>query len=165
MGDTNVRLNGWWTMGPRTEMSEAESRNGFRPEITVLYCRHCVDAAADLGMVAQVSSRFSARLKMLACASQVEESHLLKLLANGADGVLVVGCPNRGCERLTGVLRAENRIERLRGYLQEIGMGEERLCLERGANFSGLQLLLLADRRAQAVRPLGPNPLRKGERP
>ena len=150
-------------MEPRTEMTREDLQSGFKPEIILFYCRRCVEEEADLFIAAKATSRFAAKLVMMPCTSKVEESHLLKLLAEGADGVQVVGCPYQQCQRLLGNLQAERRIEHARGYLREIGLGAERLGMERGLHFSGLQLLLLAEKRAHAVRPLGPNPM-KGER-
>jgi len=150
-------------MAPRTENRREDSMAGFKPEIIVLYCQRCVEEKADLLMAAKATSRLAARLVMLPCASQLEESHLLKLLAEGADGVQVVGCPLQQCQRLLGNVQAEKRVEHARGYLREIGMGPERLGMERGLHFSGLQLLLLAEKRARAVWPLGPNPMKREE--
>ena len=146
-------------MAPRTEIGEKTIAT-FKPEIVVLYCQHCVVPDADLTIAAKATSRFRARLVMMPCTSKVEPSHLLKILADGADGVQVVGCPRRQCRRLDGNLRAEKRIEYARRLLHQIRMGAERLDMERGLDFSGLQLMLLAERRANAVAALGPNPMK-----
>jgi coenzyme F420-reducing hydrogenase delta subunit len=146
-------------------MTREDTWTRFKPEIILLYCQRCLEEAADLFIAAKATSRFAAKLVMMPCTSKVEESHLLKLLAEGADGVQVVGCPFQQCQRLLGNVRAEKRVEHVRGYLREIGLGAERLGMERGLHFSGLQLLLLAEKRAHAVRPLGPNPMKGEERP
>ena len=148
-------------MAPRTETLGEKEAEVFRPEIVVLFCQHCVVPDADLSVATMATSRFRARLVMMPCTSKVEPSHLLKILAEGADGIQVVGCPHRQCRRLDGNLRAEKRIEYVRRLLHQIRMGAERLGMERGLNFSGLQLMLLAERRANAVKPLGRNPMQE----
>lgn len=151
-------------MAPRTEEMVVEKEaTTFVPEILVLFCQHCVVADADLTVAGMATSRFKAKLVMMPCTGKIEPDHLLKILAEGVDGIQVVGCPRQQCHRLDGNLRAEKRIERVRRLLHQIGMGTERLDMERGLDFSGLQLMLMAERRANAVKPLGPNPM-KGER-
>jgi len=150
-------------MAPRTETAGEKTAETFKPEIVVLYCQHCVVQDADLTIAMKATSRFRAKLVMMPCTGKIEPSHLLKILAHGADGIQVLGCPYQQCHRLDGNLRAEKRIEYTRQLLHQIRMGPERLGMERGLDFSGLQLMLLAERRADAVKPLGPNPM-KGER-
>jgi len=149
-------------MVPRQDIRREEPAVNFKPEIVLLYCQNCVVEDADLSVAAKANSRFQAKLVMMPCASKVEASHLLKILAQGADGVVVVGCPYQQCHRLDGSLRAEKRIEYLKQLLRESGLPAERLGMERGLNLSGLQLMLLAEKRALAVRPLGPNPMKEG---
>ena len=150
-------------MGTAKKPSREETVPVFKPEIVVLFCRHCVVPDADLTIAAKANSRFQAKLVMMPCTKKVEASHLLKILAQGADGVEVVGCPFQQCQTLSGSLQAEKRLEHARRLLRESGLEAERLGMERGLNLSGLQLVLLAEKRADAVRPLGPNPV-KGTR-
>jgi len=147
-------------MAPRTEILVEREAEVFRPEIVVLFCQHCVVPDADLTVAGMATSRFKAKLVMIPCTGKIETSQLLSILAEGVDGIQVVGCPRQQCHRLDGNLRAEKRVERVRQFLHEIRMGTERLDMERGLDFSGLQLMLLAERRANAVKPLGPNPMK-----
>jgi len=95
----------------------------------------------------------------LPCSSKIEPSYLLKILADGADGVLVVACPDGHCRNLVGNVRAEKRINYVRSLLDKAGMGAERLTLERGENLTEKDLLGLAQRRLGPVQILGPNPM------
>jgi len=133
----------------------------FKPEIVVLYCKNCL--AKDSGPVGNMvsNSKFSARLVMLPCSSKVEASHVLKILAQGADGVEVVGCPEKQCRFLVGNTRAEKRIEYARQLLGKINFDMDRLGMDRGENLSLSQLISLAEKRANAVMNIGPN-LMKG---
>ena len=100
---------------------------------------------------------------MMPCSSKVEIPHVLRILEQGADGVELVACPQDRCRFLVGSLRAEKRIERASGLLDEIRMGGARLGLSRRAKLAAEDLVALAAARAEAVRPLGPNPMKKGE--
>lgn len=58
----------------------------------------------------------------LPCTGGTDEALLLETLESGFDGVLVVGCRRENCKYLTGNLRAENRVQRVRDLLQEAGI-------------------------------------------
>ncbi len=55
------------------------------------------------------------------CAGKVEEDHILKALESGAAGVVLFACHTENCQYLQGNVRAEKRLTRLRGLLDEIG--------------------------------------------
>jgi coenzyme F420-reducing hydrogenase delta subunit len=138
----------------------------FDPEIVVLYCQHSVAGDADVAVASQQMRGLTVRPTMLPCSSKVEIPHLLKILEQGADGVELVACPQDVCRFLVGSLKAEKRVERASGLLEEIGMGGRRVGLSRRARLSAQDLLALAEARAVAVRLLGPNPMKtvkKGE--
>jgi coenzyme F420-reducing hydrogenase delta subunit len=103
---------------------------------------------------------FHAFFAALPCSSKIEPSSLLKILADGADGVLVVACPEGRCRNLVGNIRAEKRINYVRSLLDTAGMGAERLTLERGEMLMEKDLLELAQRRVGPLKILGPNPMK-----
>lgn len=132
----------------------------FDPDIVVLYCQNCVSECAEVASASKGLSGFKPRFVLMPCSSKVEVSHVLKLLDEGADGVQLVGCPENQCRFLTGSSMAEKRIGYARGLLEEICMGAERLGMERGTQLSATDLMELAERRAEAVRQLGPSPMK-----
>ncbi|MCF8099817.1 MAG: hydrogenase iron-sulfur subunit, partial [Desulfarculaceae bacterium] len=69
-------------------------------------------------------------------------------------------CPEKACQHLVRSNRAEKRIARGRGLLEQVGMGAERVGLDRGAGLSLDDLMEMAGQRAEAVRALGPNPMK-----
>lgn len=133
----------------------------FDPEIVVLYCQHTVARGAEVVTALQEARGMTVRSTMMPCSSKVEVSHLLKILEQGADGVELVACPQQKCQFLVGSLKAEKRVRRAHGLLDEIGMGGERLGLSRKEGLSAAELMGLAEARAEAVRRLGPNPMKK----
>ena len=135
-------------MTPSSEKKE----NPPKPEIVVLYCQHCAAKNADTGVGRRALSRLRARLVMMPCSSKVDASQLFQLLAEGADGVEVVACPYQQCRLLEGNVRAEKRVDHARRLLAEAGLNVERVGIQRGSNLSGLDLMLLAEKRAEAVK-------------
>lgn len=102
---------------------------------------------------------FRAFFASLPCSSKMEPSYPLKILADGADGVLVVACPEGHCRFMVGNVRAEKRINYVRALLDKAGMGAGRLTLERGENLTEKDLLELAQRSLGPLKILGPNPM------
>jgi F420-non-reducing hydrogenase iron-sulfur subunit len=132
----------------------------FEPEVVVLYCQQCVAEDADVAAATKAVSGFKPRFEVMPCSSKIEASHVLKLLERGADGVAVVGCPEKRCRFLVGSTMAEKRIAYARRLLEEVRMGADRLGMDRGGQLSAAQLMEIAERRASAVRTLGPNPMK-----
>ena len=137
-------------------MSENKS---FEPEIVVLYCQRCVRESVEVE--ANHTSGFSVRPTMMPCSSKIEVPYILKILERGADAVEVVACPVDGCQFLVGSLRAEKRIDYVRGLLDEINLGAERVGISRGPGLSAKDLIEIAAKRAEKVKSLGPNPMNK----
>ncbi|MCF8031884.1 MAG: hydrogenase iron-sulfur subunit [Desulfarculaceae bacterium] len=132
----------------------------FQPEVTLLYCRQCLASGAKPVEGRRAGEGFSARLVVLPCSSKVQLPHLMRLLQAGSDAVQIAACPEKACQHLVGSNRAENRVKYGQDLLETVGMGAGRLGLERGAGLSLDDLLELAGRRAEAVRALGPNPMK-----
>jgi F420-non-reducing hydrogenase iron-sulfur subunit len=129
------------------------------PRIVVVYCRNAVSSAVELLEGSYTAKDFRAYFAALPCSSKIEPSYPLKILADGADGVLVVACPEGRCRNLVGNVRAEKRINYVRALLDKAKMGAERLTLERGEDLTEKDLLELAQRRLGPLKKLGPNPM------
>ena len=97
-----------------------------RKTITVFHC-----TSAFGGDVSRLVPGAGAGLKSipLPCSSMVKEVYLLKAFEAGADAVVVLACPEGECRYVDGNIRARKRIERVKGMLDEIGLGGERLTL------------------------------------
>jgi F420-non-reducing hydrogenase iron-sulfur subunit len=146
-------------------MTSAQQGSDFEPEIVLLYCRQSLAPEAKPFEGVRPGKGFSARLVVLPCSSKMEPRHLLRVLENGPDSVLLVACPQSQCRFLVGNVRAEKRVAYARGLLDQVGMGAERLALARGENLSVDDLMELAAGRAAQVKNLGKNPLKGESRP
>jgi coenzyme F420-reducing hydrogenase delta subunit len=136
------------------------NQSGNTARIVVVYCRNAVSSTAELLEGSYTAKGFRAYFAALPCSSKIEPSYPLKILADGADGVIVVACPEGRCRNLVGNVRAEKRINYVRALLDKARMGAERLTLERGENLTEKDLLELAHRRLEPLKLLGPNPMK-----
>lgn len=137
------------------------NQSGKTPRIVVVYCHNAISSAAEMREGAYSGKGFSAYFAALPCSSKIEPSYALKMLADGADGMVVVACPENQCRLMVGNVRAEKRINYVRALLDEIKMGAERLILERGENLTEDDLLEIAQRRLAPLKLLGPNPMKR----
>ncbi|MBI5585480.1 MAG: hydrogenase iron-sulfur subunit [Deltaproteobacteria bacterium] len=63
----------------------------------------------------------------LPCAGKLDTDALLKALTQGADGVLVLACPEENCRSQQGNTYARRRLGEARDYLEEAGLDPGRL--------------------------------------
>lgn len=66
----------------------------------------------------------------LPCAGKLDTDVLLKALALGADGVLVLACPEENCRSNHGNTYARDRLAEALNYLEEAGLDRRRLRFE-----------------------------------
>ena len=144
-------------------MSNEPEQPDQEPEVVVLYCQHGLCDEAKASAWSQEIPGLSVRAIMMPCSSKIEVSYILRILESGADAVEIVACPEKSCKFLVGSLRAERRIEYIRGLLEKIGYDPERVGISRKLSQSPEQLIDLARARADAVRSLGINPMKKGK--
>jgi len=103
----------------------AEEMGTFEPEIVVFCCRNSVDENGTEAVRRQVGRRV--HIVRMPCGAKTDVRYLLKAFESGADGVLVVGCPEGTCRSLDGNLRAKKRVDYVRSLLEEIGFGGDRM--------------------------------------
>ena len=121
-------------------------------EVVVLYCQHSVVDEAKSSTWSNQTQGLSVRALMMPCSSKIEVPYILKILESGADAVEIVACPEKSCKFLIGSLRAEKRIEYIRGLLGQIGYTPERVGISRKLSQSKEILLEIARARADAIR-------------
>lgn len=144
-------------------MSSAAQQLDQDPQVVVLYCQHGICEQAKASAWSQNARGVSVRAVMMPCSSKIEVPYILKILESGADAVEIVACPEKSCKLLTGSLRAEKRVEYIRDLLKKIGYCPERVGISRKLAQKPDELIEIAGNRADAVRPLGANPMKIGE--
>jgi coenzyme F420-reducing hydrogenase delta subunit len=144
-------------------MNNEMQKSDYDPEVIVLYCQHGLCDKAKASAWSQETDGLSVRAIMMPCSSKIEVSYILKILESGADAVEIVACPEKSCKFLVGSFRAERRIEYIRSLLEKIGYSPERVGISRKLSQSPEKLIDLARARADAVSPLGTNPMKKGK--
>lgn len=65
----------------------------------------------------------------LPCSSRLEALHVLKAFENGADGVIVIACPDSMCRMQKGSKFVAKRIAFIKHLMSETGMNPDRLMM------------------------------------
>lgn len=97
----------------------------------------------------------------LPCTGRVDVLLILHAFENGADGVYVAGCMEGECHFLRGNLRARRRVEYVKGLLDEVGLGRERVEMFNMSASQGQKFAQFAREMTERIRSLGPSPARK----
>jgi F420-non-reducing hydrogenase iron-sulfur subunit len=128
----------------------------FKPKITLFHCINSFNESASLPLTG--GDNFEIKTVRLPCSSMVKDVFLLRAFEAGADGVLVLVCPEDQCRYVEGSIRAKKRVAWVQNILDEIGLDGRRLSIsnisagdEAAAGQSIKEILSI-------VTDLGPNP-------
>jgi coenzyme F420-reducing hydrogenase delta subunit len=94
------------------------------------------------------------------CTGKVEILYLLKAFEEGADGVIVAGCPEGECHYLEGNIRTKRRVNFARKILDEIGIGGSRVRMYNIDPSDTEAFSKVTSEIKNKVGKLGPSPLK-----
>ena len=114
-----------------------------QPRAVVFACRWCALLGADRAGRERLELPPFFRLIPVECAGAVAPDLVLRALADGLDGVAVLGCHLGGCRHDEANRGAEARLTILGDLLAAVGLDQRRLLLSWGtaheaAQFAGL---------------------------
>ena len=91
------------------------------------------------------------------CTGRVDLLLILKAFESGVDGVYLAGCLEGECHFLRGNLRAKKRVQYVKGLLDEVGLGGNRLEMYNMSSAQGQRFAESCprdDREDQGIRTL-----------
>jgi len=101
------------------------------------------------------------RIIEVPCTGKVDINHLLMAFEVGADGVIVVGCLEGDCHYMAGNLHAKKRVFRVKGILDRVGLGGERVGMYNLSSGMGGRFAEIVREMTEKIMELGPSPIRK----
>jgi coenzyme F420-reducing hydrogenase delta subunit len=90
------------------------------------------------------------------CSGKVDTTHIIEAFAHGADGVLVLGCPEGECHFQIGNYQARKRLLLLRKTLRSLGIEPQRIQYRLENDPEGSRIQMIMDEMAAAIKELGP---------
>ncbi|NLT74001.1 MAG: hydrogenase iron-sulfur subunit [Chloroflexi bacterium] len=127
---TRMSAGGW--------LAGQSQPEGGKPRILAFVCQWSMRSDAEWAEVEAMQDD-SLRVVNLPCSGRVDPALVLLALAEGADGVLVVGCGEGECHYKRGTYLGRGKVALLRSVLEQTGIGMERVrfveleALQRGA--------------------------------
>ena len=122
------------------------------PKLTLFHC---------LNSFEETSSMFDgceAKTVKMACSSMTKDIHLLKAFEAGADAVLVMVCPEKGCRYAEGSIRAKKRVDYVKTILDDIGMDSKRLNIYNTIAKDTGSIKDIIQNTISELETIGPNP-------
>lgn len=136
--------------------------DNFEPIIVAFACEYCAYTAADMAGSLKLAYPANVKILRVPCTGKVDTLHLMRALQKGADGVMVAGCLEGDCHFKNGNLRAAKRVAYVKGLLDAIGVGGERVIMTHMSAGQGQVFAETARDFTAKVRELGPNPIKEG---
>jgi F420-non-reducing hydrogenase iron-sulfur subunit len=135
-------------------------RSTFEPTIIGFLCNWCTYAGADLAGTSRIQYPPNIRIIRMMCSGSLDPTYVLKVLLEGADGVLIGGCHPGECHYISGNLKARRRVAILKSVLQDAGLEPERVWLRWISASEGAYFAETVREMVDHIRALGPNPLK-----
>lgn len=142
-------------------MAENISNNGFEPQIVAFLCNWCTYTGADLAGTSRLQYPPNVRIIRVMCSGAVDPIYVLKAALQGADGIFIGGCHPGDCHYQTGNYKARRRVAALQEIVKRAGYDEERIWLRWISASEGQRFADTMKEMTEAIREMGPNPLRR----
>ena len=133
----------------------------FEPKIIAFLCNWCTYAGADLAGTSRIQYPSNIRIIRLMCSGALDPTYVLKVLLEGADGVLIGGCHPGDCHYLNGNYKARRRVATLKKVLEKAGLQYERVWLRWISASEGSYFAETVQELVDHIKELGPNPIRE----
>jgi heterodisulfide reductase subunit A len=132
-----------------------ESSTSAEPKILVFECNWCSYAGADLAGVSRFQIPHNLRVIRVMCSSRVKPEFIVKALANGIDGVMVLGCHPGECHYADGNLYTRRRAVVLKQLLTMAGIDPRRFKLDWVSASEGKRYAELVTQFTEELRTVG----------
>lgn len=126
--------------------------SNFEPKLVCFSCRFGWGYVGD-------NAELSAQIKNwipIICSGKIDSTHILDAFRQGADGVLILGCPEGDCHYQDGNFEARKRVLLLRKMLASFGIEPERIRIELSADPEGKTIPQMVRDMGQTLKKLGP---------
>ena len=128
----------------------------FIPKITVFHCINAFTENAPLPFAD--GNDVDIKFIKLPCSSMVKDVFLLRAFEAGADGVVVLVCPEGQCRYVEGNIRAKKRVAWVQNLLDDIGIDGRRLSLSNIAAGDTSAVTQIIEDALKILVELGHNP-------
>ncbi|MEJ5365312.1 MAG: hydrogenase iron-sulfur subunit [Desulfosoma sp.] len=133
-------------------MVDAALADRAREKIVAFCCHWCAYAGADAAGVSRIPYPANVRIVRVPCSGRIGPRLVLHAFKKGAGRVMVAGChPPGDCHYISGNLRFESRVPRIRKLLSRKGFDPDRFSYHWISATEGPQFQQIVRRLAEAL--------------
>jgi F420-non-reducing hydrogenase iron-sulfur subunit len=126
--------------------------DGQHPKIL---CFSCKFSWGYLTSDEEISSRVKNWVPVI-CSGKIQPSQILRAFENGADGILILACPEGECHYQDGNCEARKKVFLIRKILAANGIDGKRLKMAMGKDPDGASIPKLIEDMGNFLKNLGP---------
>jgi coenzyme F420-reducing hydrogenase delta subunit len=124
----------------------------YEPKVVCFSCKFSWGYLTDEDTL----SRKIANWVPLICTGKIDATHVLDAFRAGADGILILGCPEGDCHYQDGNYEAKKRVYLIRRLLESVGIEKERIRIVLSADPEGESIPKLVEEMRRELARLGP---------
>ena len=124
----------------------------YRPKVVCFSCKFGWGYLSD-------EAALSAQIKNwipIICTGKIDAKHIINAFTEGADGVLILGCPEGDCHYQDGNNEARKKVHLLRKVLEPLGIEKERIRIELSSDPDGSRISQLVKEMTADLARMGP---------
>jgi len=126
--------------------------SNFEPK---LVCFSCKFGWGYLANEEELSAKVKNWIPII-CSGKVDATHIVDAFKEGADGVLILGCPEGDCHFQDGNLEARKRVYLLHKVLSSYGIEPERIRIVLARDPEGKEIPQHVRDMSESLQGLGP---------
>ena len=123
----------------------------YKPKVVCFSCKFSWGYLTD---EATLSNEIENWIPII-CTGKIDTTHIVNAFDEGADGVLILGCPEGDCHYQDGNYEAKKRVYLLRTLLQSMGIEKERIRIELSSDPEGKRIPKLVKEMSKELIKLG----------
>ncbi len=141
-----------------TLMKSMKEENWTDPVLLALTCEECGSCGVDIAGLAGFEYPTNIFTIDVPCAGRIGVIDILKAFVEGADGVLVVQCPEPSCHYMFGSHNAKLAVQFTKNILDEIGFESSRLVNVEMVSSDPDKYVKAIQDLNETIKTIGPNP-------
>jgi len=124
----------------------------YKPKLVCFSCNF------GWGYLSDAETLCAATLNLIpvVCSGKIDTNHILKAFRAGADGVLILGCPEGHCHFQDGNYQTRKKVYLIQKVLNAFGIEPERLTIDLAIDPEGKKIPQLVGQMRNNLAKLGP---------
>jgi F420-non-reducing hydrogenase iron-sulfur subunit len=138
-----------------------QSNAKFEPYIVCFACNWCTYTGSDQAGRSRMQRPANVRIIRMMCSGRMEFDYALKVLQQGADGVIIGACHLGDCHYVAGNYKAVRRFAVTPYFLEQFGINPLRLQFWHISASEGAEFTERINHYVAELKKIGPSPRKR----